>query len=131
MILPHSRDSVGVSTLLGSILTRTRAFPLRFLAPPLFAIGSSTYFLPKTAHNLNLYIQELEKEYAPSVYEQHRLVADHAKLGLRRAQGYLQGLGAKTEQVAEEGRKKFEQTSGLTLQQSRKASSDLDRTERI
>ena len=109
-------SSVGVSTLLGSILTRSRAFPIRFLAPPLAFVASATYFLPKTAHNLNVYTQSLEKAYIPSVYSHQMAAVGEAKKLWHSALSTGRDLQDRAGKLSTEGQKRFEQSSGLKLQ---------------
>lgn len=120
-------DSVGISTLLGSIITRNRAFPLRFLTPPLFLVGSANYFLPKTAHNLNLYISELEQQYIPNVYEQQKRLSSFLHDSLVSATRAVKSSETTARQWTAEGRQKLQETSGLSLQQASKPSSEEDR----
>lgn len=63
-----SLASVGISTLLGSIMTRNRLLPLRIMTPPTFLIASTAYFLPKHFTNTTTYITALEKTYTPELY---------------------------------------------------------------
>ena len=48
--------------------------PARFALPPLFFIGSLSYFLPKTAHNLSSYLGEVEAAYFPALAKQHTAI---------------------------------------------------------
>ncbi|UZJ56117.1 hypothetical protein CBS101457_005437 [Exobasidium rhododendri] len=63
---------VGVATLAGSVFTRYRSLPVRFLTPPLFLIGSLNYFLPKTTHNMSQYYLEVESAHLPPVVKDQR-----------------------------------------------------------
>ncbi|KAI5118720.1 hypothetical protein M0805_004518 [Coniferiporia weirii] len=56
---------VGVATLSGSILARSRGLPTRFLLPPTLLVLSLNHFLPKTAANIGAYVSDLEHTYAP------------------------------------------------------------------
>ena len=62
---------VLIAGLSGSVLTRTRSFPLRLLAPPLLALVAMPYFLPKTSHNLRGYLSDLEDEHFPTFANRH------------------------------------------------------------
>lgn len=62
---------VLVAGLSGSVLTRTRAFPIRWLTPPLFTLIAMPYFLPKTAHNLRNYLSEVEDKHFPEFAMRH------------------------------------------------------------
>ncbi|EJD05217.1 uncharacterized protein FOMMEDRAFT_105442 [Fomitiporia mediterranea MF3/22] len=56
---------VGVATLSGSILARSRGLPTRFLLPPTLFLLSFNHFLPKTTSNIGAYVSDLEHTYAP------------------------------------------------------------------
>ncbi|CAD6584809.1 MAG: hypothetical protein CYPHOPRED_002858 [Cyphobasidiales sp. Tagirdzhanova-0007] len=107
---------VGISTLLGSILTRSRSFPVRFVAPPIFLLASATYFLPKTSHNASLYGRQLEKIYAPSVYDAHSAVRSQIDSAWHRAQTTLSDSRAKAITLSDKGVRALENSSGLRVQ---------------
>lgn len=67
-LFPTFSASVGISTLLGSIVTRNRLLPLRIITPPTFLIASTACFLPKHFENTTSYIATLEKTYTPQLY---------------------------------------------------------------
>jgi organizing structure protein 2 len=71
---------VGVATLTGSIITRTRSPVLRFLVPPAFFLASLNQFLPKTSHNLREYVGGLEDKYAPNLAHKHDVSIAHTKM---------------------------------------------------
>ena len=56
---------MGVATLSGSILARSRGRPTRFLLPPALFLISFNHFLPKTGSNIGSYISDLEHTYFP------------------------------------------------------------------
>jgi organizing structure protein 2 len=62
---------VLIAGLSGSVLTRTRAFPVRWLTPPVFALAAMPYFLPKTSHNLRNYLSDVEDKYVPELAQRH------------------------------------------------------------
>ncbi|EIM84620.1 uncharacterized protein STEHIDRAFT_140777 [Stereum hirsutum FP-91666 SS1] len=72
---------IAISTLTGSILTRSRSLPLRFLAPPTFFFVSLSYFLPRTSANLNAYLGSLEDRYLPKVAHVHDTGKAHSAMG--------------------------------------------------
>lgn len=72
---------IAISTLTGSILTRSRSLPLRFLAPPTFFFVSLSYFLPRTSANLNAYLGSLEDRYVPQVAHVHETGKAHSMMG--------------------------------------------------
>jgi organizing structure protein 2 len=71
---------VGVATLTGSILARTRTLPTRILLPPSLLVISLHHFLPATAHNLSAYFTELEETYFPSVAAKHAIARAHTRM---------------------------------------------------
>lgn len=62
---------VLVAGLSGSVLSRTRSLPVRFLAPPLFTLLAFPYFLPKTSHNIRQYLSNLEDKHLPEFAAKH------------------------------------------------------------
>lgn len=56
---------VGVATLSGSILARSRGLPSRLFLPPALFLLSLNHFLPRTSSNIGEYISSLEHTYAP------------------------------------------------------------------
>lgn len=72
---------IAISTLTGSILTRSRSLPPRFLAPPTFFFLSLSYFLPRTSANLNAYLGSLEDKYLPGVAHVHDTGKAHSRMG--------------------------------------------------
>ncbi|OXC64604.1 hypothetical protein AYX13_06029 [Cryptococcus neoformans] len=62
---------VLVAGLSGSVLSRTRSLPVRFLAPPLFTLLAFPYFLPKTSHNVRKYLSNLEDKHFPEFAARH------------------------------------------------------------
>jgi len=73
---------VGVVTLTGSILARSRSRALRVVLPSAFFLGSLAFFLPQTTRNLGGYVSELERRYAPGFAAQHERVAGQIGTGL-------------------------------------------------
>lgn len=57
--------SLGIGTLTGSIVSRNRAWPLRWITPLAFLGLSAAQFTPRTARNLNAYVCELQDRYSP------------------------------------------------------------------
>ncbi|KLO18740.1 hypothetical protein SCHPADRAFT_993396 [Schizopora paradoxa] len=56
---------IGVATLTGSILARSRGLPIRLILPPTFFFVSLNQFLPRTAANIGDYVSGLEHKYVP------------------------------------------------------------------
>jgi organizing structure protein 2 len=109
---------VGVATLTGSIISRNRLLATRLFLPPLFFILSLNQFLPKTSHNLSLYISELEERYTPSLKEKHDIANAHARMTWERAKEATrdgrEGVGRAAESVV--GR--LQDATGLKLRES-------------
>lgn len=70
---------VLIAGLTGSVLTRTRAFPIRWLTPPLFTVLAAPYFLPKTSHNVRAYLSRVEDAHMPELAREHDRL--NARLG--------------------------------------------------
>lgn len=71
---------VGVATLSGSIITRSRALPLRIIFPPVLLAISANHFLPKTTANLSEYLGSLEEQYFPAVAQKHAVANAHTAM---------------------------------------------------
>jgi len=56
---------VGVATLTGSIIARSRGLPIRLVIPPTLFLASLNQFLPHTAANIGAYVSSLEHQYVP------------------------------------------------------------------
>lgn len=62
---------VLIAGLTGSVISRTRAFPIRFLTPPLFTVLAMPYFLPKTSSNIRQYLSDVEDRHFPEFAQRH------------------------------------------------------------
>lgn len=106
---------VLVAGLTGSVLTRTRSFPVRFLAPPLFTLAALPYFLPKTSHNLRAYLSDVEDRVAPEFAAKH----DHfnAMLGAHwhMALDKVRGAGRDADGWAQKARQGVQDATGLNV----------------
>ena len=51
---------VGVLTLASMVFTRHRAFPIRWIVPPVVLVASMRYFLPGTSDNIADYYEMKE-----------------------------------------------------------------------
>lgn len=74
----------GIAALTTSIFTRSRSLPTRFLLPPLSLLGAFAYFLPRTAHRVGSYAEELEGQYAPRVGEIRQTGIAHTQMAVER-----------------------------------------------
>lgn len=106
---------VLVAGLTGSVLTRTRAFPLRFLAPPTFALVALPYFLPKTAHNLRTYVSNLEDKYTPEFATKHDEFNANLELHWQLIQDRLHGVGHEARQWSSKAAQGVESATGLRV----------------
>ncbi|WVR06960.1 hypothetical protein IAU60_003996 [Kwoniella sp. DSM 27419] len=106
---------VLIAGLSGSVLSRTRSLPVRFLAPPLFTLLAAPYFLPKTSHNIRKYLSDIEDRNFPAFAARHdRFV----QTGLAHAQMTLGRLEDASEGARDWSHKAFEnveKTTGLRM----------------
>ena len=107
---------VGVATLAGSVFTRYRSFPLRFLTPPLFLVGSLNYFLPRTTQNVSNYYVELESRHLPPVVRQQReRLVKLWQDSMGAAKGNLEKAREGTGHLVQRGLQGVEQGTGLKV----------------
>ncbi|CAD6927928.1 unnamed protein product [Tilletia controversa] len=106
---------VGVATLSASVFTRYRSFPIRFLAPPLFFVGSMNYFLPKTAANLSNYYEELENRYVPSLTGPRKSIIDATSKFWARTEGLVESARETASKGVKTGLQQVEQGTGLRV----------------
>ncbi|KAL1411425.1 hypothetical protein Q8F55_002381 [Vanrija albida] len=106
---------VAVAGLTGSVLTRTRAFPIRFLAPPVFAAIALPYFLPKTAHNLRQYISDAEDKHIPEFAEKHDRINSALELHWQLALDKLRGAGNDVSTWSNKAVEGVESATGLKM----------------
>jgi len=106
---------VGVATMAGSIVGRTRALPIRMLLPPTFFLLSFRYFLPKTASNVRAYASSLEDTYIPSLGAQHAAFNRTVTNSTVKFRATLRSGVGKAESAIEGVLKKAEEWSGLKL----------------
>lgn len=77
----------GISALTTSVLTRSRALPIRILLPPAALASAFAYFLPGTASRVGSYAEELEDRYVPRFGEIRRTSVAHSGIAWERAKG--------------------------------------------
>ncbi|KAG1762573.1 apolipo protein O-domain-containing protein [Suillus occidentalis] len=75
----------GISALTTSVLTRSRALPIRILLPPAALASAFAYFLPGTASRVGSYAEELEDRYVPRFGEIRRTSVAHSGIAWERA----------------------------------------------
>ena len=106
---------VLIAGLSGSVLTRTRAFPLRMLTPPLFTLAAMPYFLPKTATNLRSYFSDLEDKYIPDVAEKHDMINSRLSMHWDMAKNKLGSAGEDASRWGDKAVKGIESSTGLRV----------------
>lgn len=97
------------------MLTRTRSFPVRFLAPPLFTLAALPYFLPKTAHNLRAYLSEVEDKAFPEFAEKHDQFNSNLSMHWHMALDKLRGAGSDVDGWARKARQGIQESTGLNV----------------
>lgn len=106
---------VLIAGLSGSVLTRTRAFPIRWLAPPLFTIISAPFFLPKTSANIRSYLSRVEDAHMPELAREHdRLNARVGSLWNQSVQT-VSGAGDQAKGWTERAVQTVEDSTGLRV----------------
>ncbi|GAV99669.1 3-beta hydroxysteroid dehydrogenase isomerase family [Lentinula edodes] len=106
---------IGVSTLTGSILTRSRSIPLRLIFPPLLFALSSAHFLPKTTSNFTSYLGSLEDTYFPTLAQKHDVAKAHSAMTWDRAKEAVEGARRSVEGGVLSGVEKMQQVTGLKV----------------
>lgn len=106
---------VLVAGLTGSVLSRTRSFPVRFLAPPIFATAALPYFLPKTAHNLRKYISDVEDKHCPEFAARHDHFNQALELHWHMGVDKLRGAGDEARQWTSKAVDGVESATGLKV----------------
>ncbi|KAJ3925816.1 MAG: apolipo protein O-domain-containing protein [Lentinula lateritia] len=106
---------IGVSTLTGSILTRSRSIPLRLIFPPLLFALSSAHFLPKTSSNFTSYLGSLEDTYFPTLAQKHDVAKAHSAMTWDRAKEAVEGASRSVEGGVLGGVEKMQKVTGLKV----------------
>jgi organizing structure protein 2 len=75
----------GISALTTSVLTRSRALPIRIFLPPTALAGAFMYFLPGTTSRVGAYTGELEERYVPRFREIRKTSIAHSGIAWERA----------------------------------------------
>jgi organizing structure protein 2 len=120
---------VGVTTLSGSIFTRTRALPARILLPPTLLVLSLNHFLPQTTANLSAYLTGLEEHYLPGIAQKQAVAVAHTQMGWEMAKDKARDVRVRVERGALTVVEWSESVSGLRLGETfglgRKAGRDV------
>jgi organizing structure protein 2 len=109
---------VGIATLTGSIISRSRGLPTRLVLPPILFLASFKHFLPKTSANLGAYISSIERAHFPALAEKHREAEKRLCDGWRSVK---QGTREGNEKVVESVNtavKRLQGFTGLKLQEA-------------
>jgi organizing structure protein 2 len=109
---------VGIATLTGSILARSRTLPTRLLLPPTLFIFSMNIFLPQTSHNLSAYLTSLEEAYFPNVAEKHKIANAHTQMTWERMKEGVHSGREKTDSVMEALVGRVQGWTGLKLRET-------------
>ncbi|KAK4683572.1 MICOS complex subunit MIC26, partial [Tremellales sp. Uapishka_1] len=106
---------VLISGLTGSVLTRTRALPIRFLTPPLFTLLAMPYFLPKTSSNIRSYLSQVEDRHFPEFAAQHDHVVQTGAAHWGMLEDRIRGVGEEAKGWSREAVQGVEKYSGLRV----------------
>lgn len=97
------------------MLTRTRSFPVRFLAPPLFTLAAMPYFLPKTSHNIRAYLSDVEDKVAPEFAAKHDHFNSMMNMHYHMALDKLRGASSDVDGWAQRARQGVQDATGLNV----------------
>ncbi|KAJ8075559.1 hypothetical protein PM082_021189 [Marasmius tenuissimus] len=109
---------VGVATLTGSIITRSRALPIRLFFPPALFALSLNHFLPKTTENLTEYFGSLERTYLPTFAEKHAIARAHSAMTWERIKEATASGRERLNRGVESGVEKVQDATGLKLKET-------------
>ncbi|KAL0573047.1 hypothetical protein V5O48_008906, partial [Marasmius crinis-equi] len=109
---------VGVATLTGSIITRSRALPIRLLVPPTLLALSLNHFLPKTTDNLTAYFSSLERTYFPNLADKHAVANAHSAMAWERLKEATASGRNSFYRGVEGGVEKIQEATGLKLKET-------------
>ncbi|EPS93393.1 hypothetical protein FOMPIDRAFT_1026557 [Fomitopsis schrenkii] len=109
---------VGVATLTGSVLTRTRGPALRLVLPPTLLLLSLAHFLPATAANLSAYAGALEDAYLPGLAAKHDIANAHSAMAWDRAVDAGAAGRARVGDAVRSAVLRLEDATGLKLQET-------------
>lgn len=106
---------VGIATLAGLVFTRHRAFPIRWLAPPVVFIAAMSYWLPHTTANLGRFYEQIEGAHFPQVTEHRVKLTDTLQSYYSRAVAQTTDLASMTRAQVASGVAGLEKSTGLRL----------------
>lgn len=105
---------VAIIGLSGSIISRNRAFPLRFLTPLLFFVVSSKVILPETSSNVGDLIYSWESR-VPEVKKWHDFTRSHVAMGIWKAGEVVEDAEHMIDGAVKGSKEVFEKSSGIKL----------------
>jgi organizing structure protein 2 len=109
---------VGIATLTGSIISRTRGLPTRLVLPPILFLASFQHFLPKTGANLGAYISSIERAHFPALAEKHREAEKRMCDGWRSVKKGTREGNEKVVESVNTAVKRLQGFTGLKLQEA-------------
>lgn len=119
--------SIGITTLLGSILTRNRLLPLRIITPPTFLLASTAYFLPKHFGNITSYTAAFEQTHTPELYKMQLTFAKQMQDLKSRAVGLVLQGSRDTQEAVARVAPWIDQQTGLNFVQRREKEPSEDK----
>lgn len=109
---------VGVATLTGSILARSRGLPTRIVLPPTLLLLSLNQFLPKTTSNVGSYVSDLEHTYAPRAAQFTDTAIVHSRMSWEMAKDKLAEGRVTLEKGVERSVSAVQDATGLKLREA-------------
>ena len=109
---------VGVATLSGSILARSRGLPSRIFLPPALFLLSLNHFLPKTTRNIGEYASDLEHTYAPRAAEITDTAIAHTQMSWEMLKDKTKDGRASVESGVLKGVGAIQEATGLKLREA-------------
>lgn len=106
---------VLIAGLTGSVISRTRAFPIRFLTPPLFTVLAMPYFLPKTSHNIRQYLSEVEDKQFPEFAARHDQIMATSESHFQQLKDRVGGAGQDVGKWGKNAVEGIERNTGLKV----------------
>ncbi|KAG0142072.1 hypothetical protein CROQUDRAFT_663017 [Cronartium quercuum f. sp. fusiforme G11] len=118
---PTAALYVAIGTLTGSIVSRRRAFPLRFLSPLAFFLVSSSQFVPHTSQNVKRYVFELQDRHFPGSARLRDQTTARVMEGVEWARALKERVWRRTEEAVRDGSGAVERLSGLKVDSGRRS----------
>ncbi|KAG5650538.1 hypothetical protein H0H81_011881 [Sphagnurus paluster] len=109
---------VGVATLTGSIIARSRFIGARLFLPPVFLFASAQQFLPQTTANLKAYLGLLEDTYFPNFSKKHAIANAHTRMTWDHIKDATQNSREWVTHGAEVAVDKVQEATGLKLKET-------------